>query len=139
MIEYDKLFLDGRWVSSHGTGTLSVVDSTTEEVMGRFPEGDPDELIRSCTIITGTFTRPIADSASASSGSKPASSLASSRNCWICWAPATPRQSKLMIAKSVCVTRSRARRPAASGGSAWPKTSCGRPACARASTTASRR
>ena len=35
--------------------------------------------------------------------------------------------------------RSRARRPAASGASAWPRTCCGSPASSKASTTASRR
>ena len=35
----DKLYIDGAWVSSTGKGTLNVVNSTTEEVMGRIPEG----------------------------------------------------------------------------------------------------
>ena len=55
MIEYDKLFIDGRWVPSHGTGTLSVVDSTTEEIMGRVPEGDPDDVDRAVQAARARF------------------------------------------------------------------------------------
>jgi aldehyde dehydrogenase (NAD+) len=35
----DKLYIGGAWVPSAGTGTLEVVDSTTEEVLGTIPEG----------------------------------------------------------------------------------------------------
>jgi acyl-CoA reductase-like NAD-dependent aldehyde dehydrogenase len=35
----DKLFIDGAWVSPSGSGTIDVVNATTEEVMGRVPEG----------------------------------------------------------------------------------------------------
>jgi acyl-CoA reductase-like NAD-dependent aldehyde dehydrogenase len=38
------LFIGGEWVPSAGTGTLDVIDSTTEEVMGTIPEGSPKDV-----------------------------------------------------------------------------------------------
>jgi acyl-CoA reductase-like NAD-dependent aldehyde dehydrogenase len=38
------LFIGGEWVPSAGTGTLDVIDSTTEEVMGTIPEGSPQDV-----------------------------------------------------------------------------------------------
>jgi betaine-aldehyde dehydrogenase len=40
MLNHDKLFIDGRWVAPHGRETIDVVNSSTEEVMGRVPGGD---------------------------------------------------------------------------------------------------
>jgi aldehyde dehydrogenase (NAD+)/betaine-aldehyde dehydrogenase len=40
----DKLYIDGAWVASTGTGTLEVVNSNTEEVMGTIPEGTPADV-----------------------------------------------------------------------------------------------
>ncbi|MDQ1394759.1 MAG: aldehyde dehydrogenase [Acidimicrobiaceae bacterium] len=40
----DKIYIDGAWVASTGSGTLEVVNSTTEEVMGTIPEGTPDDV-----------------------------------------------------------------------------------------------
>src|SRR5688500_11680759 len=44
MQERDKIYIDGAWVPSTGKGTIDVVNSTTEEVMGRIPEGTPDDV-----------------------------------------------------------------------------------------------
>ena len=44
MLERDKLYIDGAWVPSTGTGTIDVVNSTTEEVMGRIPDGTPEDV-----------------------------------------------------------------------------------------------
>ncbi|MGE3295900.1 MAG: aldehyde dehydrogenase family protein, partial [Porticoccaceae bacterium] len=35
----DKFYIDGAWVTPVGTGTLDVIDASTEEVMGRVPDG----------------------------------------------------------------------------------------------------
>ena len=43
MQDRDKLYIDGAWVPSTGSGTIDVVNATTEEVMGRVPEGTPDD------------------------------------------------------------------------------------------------
>ena len=39
MTAYDKLYINGQWVPSSGTDTLSVTDSATEEVIATIPEG----------------------------------------------------------------------------------------------------
>jgi acyl-CoA reductase-like NAD-dependent aldehyde dehydrogenase len=36
---YDKIFINGAWVASAGTGTLSVTDSATEDVIATIPNG----------------------------------------------------------------------------------------------------
>jgi len=36
---HDKLYVNGKWVKPNGTGMIDVINSTTEEVMGRIPEG----------------------------------------------------------------------------------------------------
>lgn len=41
---HDKLFINGQWVNSTGTGKIEVINSTTEEVMGRIPEGTADDV-----------------------------------------------------------------------------------------------
>ncbi len=45
----DKIFLDGGWIPSTGTGTLPVTNPYTEEVIGSVPEGtveDVDKAVR---------------------------------------------------------------------------------------------
>src|SRR5436190_713237 len=44
MQDRDKLYIDGAWVPSTGTKTIDVINSTTEEVMGRIPDGTPDDV-----------------------------------------------------------------------------------------------
>jgi acyl-CoA reductase-like NAD-dependent aldehyde dehydrogenase len=41
---YTKFYIDGRWIEPLGTGTLEVVDSATEEVIGRIPDGTPEDI-----------------------------------------------------------------------------------------------
>jgi aldehyde dehydrogenase (NAD+) len=40
----DKLYIDGSWVPSTGQGTIDVINATTEEVMGRIPDGTPEDV-----------------------------------------------------------------------------------------------
>src|ERR1700716_2644399 len=40
----DKIYIDGAWVPSTGTGTIDVINSTTEEVMGHVPEGTAEDI-----------------------------------------------------------------------------------------------
>jgi len=40
----DKIFIGGEWVQSLGSGTIEVINSTTEEVMGTIPEGSPEDV-----------------------------------------------------------------------------------------------
>ena len=44
MIDRDKIYIDGSWVPSTGSGSIEVTNSTTEEVMGRIPEGTPEDV-----------------------------------------------------------------------------------------------
>ena len=39
MTAYEKLYINGQWMPSSGTDTLSVTDSATEEVIATIPEG----------------------------------------------------------------------------------------------------
>ena len=40
----DKIYINGAWVPSAGTGTLNVIDSHSEEVIGSIPEGTPADV-----------------------------------------------------------------------------------------------
>jgi acyl-CoA reductase-like NAD-dependent aldehyde dehydrogenase len=51
----DKLYIDGAWVSSTGKGTLEVINSTTEEVMGSVPEGTPEDVDRAVKAAAAAF------------------------------------------------------------------------------------
>ena len=49
MRNYDKLYIDGAWVASAATSTIDVINASTEQVMGRIPEGtaaDVDSAVR---------------------------------------------------------------------------------------------
>jgi acyl-CoA reductase-like NAD-dependent aldehyde dehydrogenase len=41
---YDKFYINGQWIAPVGTGTIDVINSTTEEVMGSVPEGSPEDV-----------------------------------------------------------------------------------------------
>ncbi len=40
----DQLYIGGAWVEPAGAGTIEVINSATEEVMGRIPEGTPADV-----------------------------------------------------------------------------------------------
>ena len=42
----DKLYIGGEWVDPTGSETIDVVNSTTEEVIGRIPQGTPEDVDR---------------------------------------------------------------------------------------------
>jgi aldehyde dehydrogenase (NAD+) len=41
---YDKFFINGQWAQPHGADALEVINSTTEEVMGRVPAGTAEDI-----------------------------------------------------------------------------------------------
>lgn len=41
---HDRFYINGQWVNSIGTGSIDVVNSTTEEVMARIPEGTAEDV-----------------------------------------------------------------------------------------------
>ena len=44
MTTYDKIYINGQWVASEGTSTISVFDSITEQVMATIPEGTAGDV-----------------------------------------------------------------------------------------------
>ena len=44
MYEHDKIYIDGAWVPSTGTGSIDVFDSTNGEVIGRVPAGTAADI-----------------------------------------------------------------------------------------------
>ncbi|MGH9028378.1 MAG: aldehyde dehydrogenase family protein [Acidimicrobiales bacterium] len=51
----DKLYIGGAWVPSSGKGTLEVVNSATEEVIGTIPEGTPEDVDRAARAASEAF------------------------------------------------------------------------------------
>src|ERR1044071_8771858 len=55
MRTYDSLYIDGQWVPSTGTGTIDVINASTEEVMGSIPEGTPEDVDRAVAAAKAAF------------------------------------------------------------------------------------
>ncbi len=55
MITRDKIYIGGSWVPSHGTKTLPVTNSTTEEVLGTVPDGTPEDVDDAVAAARGAF------------------------------------------------------------------------------------
>ncbi|HUF33026.1 MAG TPA: aldehyde dehydrogenase family protein [Acidimicrobiales bacterium] len=55
MLVRDKIYVDGAWVASAGSGTIEVVNSTTEEVMGTIPEGTADDVDKAVKAAKAAF------------------------------------------------------------------------------------
>lgn len=55
MIVRDTIYIDGAWVQSSGKGTLPVVNSTTEEVMGTIPDGTTEDVDRAVAAAKAAF------------------------------------------------------------------------------------
>ena len=51
----DKIYVDGAWVPSTGAQTLSVINSSTEEVMGTIPEGTPEDVQKAVAAAKAAF------------------------------------------------------------------------------------
>ena len=55
MQDRDKIYIDGAWVASTGSSTIDVIHSTTEEVMGRIPEGTADDVDKAVKAAKAAF------------------------------------------------------------------------------------
>ena len=44
MKSYDKLFIGGEWTAPAGTGTIEVINPTTEEVCGTVPDASEADV-----------------------------------------------------------------------------------------------
>ena len=42
--DYDRLFIGGDWVAPEGTDTIEVISPSTEEVIGRVPDGTKADI-----------------------------------------------------------------------------------------------
>ena len=51
----ERLYVDGKWIQPAGNGMLDVINSTTEEVMGRVPEGTVEDINRAVTAARKAF------------------------------------------------------------------------------------
>ncbi len=51
----DTIFVGGRWVPSTGSGSIAVIDSTSEEVIGTVPEGTVEDIDRAVTAASEAF------------------------------------------------------------------------------------
>jgi len=54
---YDKLYINGQWVDPSAKGTLDVINSTTEEVMARIPEGVPEDVNKAVAAAKAAFEK----------------------------------------------------------------------------------
>jgi aldehyde dehydrogenase (NAD+) len=57
MIVKDKLYIDGDWVSPAGTDTIDVISPSTEEVIGRVPDGTTADIDRAVAAARQAFDR----------------------------------------------------------------------------------
>src|SRR5262245_50098557 len=55
VIVHDKIYVNGEWVAPAGTGTIDVINSTTEEVMGRIPECNAEDVNRAVAAARAAF------------------------------------------------------------------------------------
>ena len=51
----DRLYIGGEWVEPAGTGTIEVVNPTSEEVIGRIPEGNAEDADRAVRAARDAF------------------------------------------------------------------------------------
>src|SRR4051794_38993021 len=51
----EQLYIGGEWVDPVGDGTLEVIDSTTEQLMGRVPEGTAADVDRAVAAARAAF------------------------------------------------------------------------------------
>ncbi len=55
MRDHDSLYIDGQWVPSTGSGSIEVVNASTEQAMGSIPEGTPEDVDRAVAAARRAF------------------------------------------------------------------------------------
>jgi aldehyde dehydrogenase (NAD+) len=55
MEDRDRIYIGGTWVPSTGKKTIDVVNPTTEDVLGRIPEGTPEDVDRAVAAAKEAF------------------------------------------------------------------------------------
>src|SRR4051794_12612015 len=51
----DRIYVDGAWIASTGTGTLPITNPFTEEVIGTVPEGTAEDVDKAATAAARAF------------------------------------------------------------------------------------
>lgn len=51
----EKIYVNGEWIEPAGKGMLDVINSTTEEIMGRVPEGAAEDINRAVAAARAAF------------------------------------------------------------------------------------
>ncbi len=51
----EKIFVGGQWVDSTGSGSIDVINASTEEVMGRIPECTPEDVDKAVAAAKSAF------------------------------------------------------------------------------------
>jgi betaine-aldehyde dehydrogenase len=51
----DKIYINGAWIPSTGSGRLEVIDSATEEVFATIPEGTPEDVDKAVQAAAAAF------------------------------------------------------------------------------------
>jgi acyl-CoA reductase-like NAD-dependent aldehyde dehydrogenase len=55
MQNYEQLYIGGAWVQPAGSDTIDVINASTEQVMGRIPEGTPEDVDRAVSAARAAF------------------------------------------------------------------------------------
>src|SRR5436305_10378706 len=55
VIVHHKIYINGEWVAPAGSGMIEVINSTTEEVMGRIPECNAEDVNRAVAAARAAF------------------------------------------------------------------------------------
>ncbi len=55
--DYDRLFIGGDWVAPEGTDTIAVISPSTEEVVGRVPDGTEADIDKAVAAARTAFDR----------------------------------------------------------------------------------
>src|SRR5947207_9494473 len=55
MQDRDRLYIDGAWTPSTGKGSIDVISASTEEVIGRIPEGTADDVDKAVKAAKAAF------------------------------------------------------------------------------------
>jgi acyl-CoA reductase-like NAD-dependent aldehyde dehydrogenase len=53
--DHDKIYIDGAWVASAGSGTIEVYDSSDGSVIGRIPDGSADDVDKAAKAARAAF------------------------------------------------------------------------------------
>jgi acyl-CoA reductase-like NAD-dependent aldehyde dehydrogenase len=67
MADHSRIYVNGEWIASTGTGTLDVVNSATEVVIDTVPDGTPEDVDKAANAAAAAFpawsARPVAERA----------------------------------------------------------------------------